>query len=61
MNAKRDDKKIEIQYVFKNFQEKKIVFSVVFILSNTIRFLLDLINQHYSYFTIKFIYIVKVI
>ena len=30
MNAKCGDKKIEIQYVLKNFQEKKGVFSSIY-------------------------------
>ena len=43
----------------KSCYSRQLLFSLVFILSHNLRFLLDLINQYYSLFTTKFIYILK--
>ena len=55
----RDEKTLKYSMSLKSCYSRQLLFSLVFILSHTVRFLLDLINQYYSLFTTKFINMLK--
>ena len=55
--TQRDEKKIKGQYVIKKLLVKTIVFTST--LNHTVRSLLDIINQCYSIFATKSIYMLK--